>query len=75
MDVGEVGANNQASYTQVAGLGQEWSFVGTGDFLAEGHDQFLIENTSGDVDIADYFGGQIHYTPVAGLGSEWAFHM
>ena len=33
----------------VASLGPEWKFEATGDFLAQGNDQFLIENTSGVV--------------------------
>ena len=50
------------------------SVVPRSDYLGEGHDQFLIENTSGVVDIGDWTGGAIHYTQVGGLGSEWAFH-
>ncbi|MFI4936381.1 MAG: hypothetical protein ACHP7N_17360 [Caulobacterales bacterium] len=71
--VGEV-ANGQASYTQIAALGPEWTFVGAGDYLGEGHDQFLVENAGGAVVVGDWLNGQIHYTQVSGLGSEWAFH-
>jgi len=53
----------------------EWKFVGAGDFLGEGHDQFLIENTVGAVVVCDWTAGQIHFTQVSGLGSEWLFHM
>jgi hypothetical protein len=72
--VGEVGANHQASYTQVAALGSEWTFVGAGDYLGEGHDQFLIENTSGAIVVGDWMAGAIHFTQVGGLGPEWHFH-
>jgi hypothetical protein len=72
--VGEVGANNQASFTQVAALGPEWKFVGAGDYFGEGHDQFLIENSGGAIVVGDYFAGQIHYTQVSGLPSDWLFH-
>jgi hypothetical protein len=72
--IGEVGANDQVTYTPVTSLGSEWKFVGTGDYLDEGHDQFLIENTAGAVVIGDYYGGAVHFTQVSGLGSEWAFH-
>jgi hypothetical protein len=61
-------------FTTVTGLGQEWKFVGDGDYLGEGHDQFLIENTSGAVVIGDYTSGAIHFTQIAGLGPEWTFH-
>jgi hypothetical protein len=71
--VGEV-VSGHANYTQIAGLGPEWKFVGSGDYLAEGHDQFLIENTSGAVVVGDWVSNQIHFTQVSGLGSEWAFH-
>ena len=47
--------------------------LGAGDFLAYGHDQFLIENTSGAVDVGDVSGGQTTYTQVAALGPEWKF--
>ena len=66
--------NGKAVYTNVAGLGPEWKLVGTGDYLAEGHDQFLMENTSGAVYVGDWLSGQIHYTQTTGLGSEWLFH-
>ena len=34
--VGEPGANGQMAYTQIAALGTEWTFKGTGDFLGTG---------------------------------------
>jgi hypothetical protein len=70
---GEVGANGQAAYTQVAALGPEWKFVGMGDFLADGHTDFLIENTNGDVVAGEVVNGQTVYTRIAGLGPEWTF--
>jgi hypothetical protein len=55
-------------------LGPEWKFAGVGDYLGEGHDQFLIESTNGAVVIGDLVSGQIHFTQVGGLGAEWLFH-
>ena len=66
--------NGQAEYTLLTGLGSEWKFVGAGDYLGEGHDQFLIENTAGAVVIGDWLNGAMHLTEVGGLGSEWTFH-
>jgi hypothetical protein len=40
----------------------------------EGHDQFLIENTSGAVDIGDWSGGRLHLTSIAIINSAWMFH-
>jgi hypothetical protein len=70
--VGEV-ESGQAQYTQVAGLGPEWSFVGTGDFLGDGRTDFLIENTNGAIDVGEVVNGQTQYTQVAALGPEWKF--
>ena len=54
-------------------LGPEWTFEGTSDFLGNGQDQFLIENTSGAVDVGNVVNGQVQYTQVAALGPEWSF--
>ena len=70
--VGEIN-NGAESYTQVAGLGPEWTFQGNGDFLGNGQDQFLIENTSGAVDVGNVVNGQAQYAQVAALGPEWSF--
>ena len=61
-------------YTQVATLGSEWKFVGTGDFLGLGHDDFLIQNAAGALVVGDYSGGQIHFTQIGALGPEWHVH-
>ena len=72
--VGETGSNNQMTYTQVGGLGSEWSFHGTGDFLGDGKADFLIQNTLGAVYVGEVGSNdQAAYTQVAGLGSEWTF--
>ena len=73
--VGEV-VNGQVSFTCIAGTqSADWKFVGTGDFLGEGHAQFLIENTAGALVVGDWSGGALHYSFVSSLGPEWAFHM
>jgi hypothetical protein len=71
--VGEVGASNQAAFTQVAGLGPEWKFVGVGDVLGDGNSGFLIQNTAGAVDFGEVVGGHATFSQVAGLGPEWTF--
>ena len=68
------GVGLDSRVVQVAALGPEWTFVGAGDYLGEGHAQFLIENSAGAVVVGDYTGGVIHYTQVSALGSEWLFH-
>ena len=60
-------------YTQVAALGPEWKFVGTGDFLGDGHADFLIENTAARWWSARSVDGQAAYTRSAALGPEWKF--
>ena len=70
--VGEA-QNGQVGYTQVAGLGPEWSFHGSGDFLGNGDSDFLIQNTGGSVAVGEVHNGQTSYTTVAGLGPEWSF--
>ncbi|HWF01825.1 MAG TPA: hypothetical protein VG248_18655 [Caulobacteraceae bacterium] len=73
------GGRDLITYELVAGLGPEWSFKGVGDYLGDGHDQFLIENTAGvvvvgEVDPAlDGGGFQTNYAEVGALGPEWAF--
>ncbi len=66
-------AGGQAAYTQVSGLGSEWSFHGTGDFLGDGKSDFLIENTAGAVAVGEISGGVASYTHVTSLGAEWKF--
>ena len=58
----------------MAALGPEWKFVGAGDYLGEGHDQFLIENTTGAVDVGDFTGGAYPLHPGRRPGPEWTFH-
>jgi hypothetical protein len=70
--VGEV-SGGQESYTAVAGLGPEWSFRGTGDFLGDGKSSFLVENAGGFVDVAEVANGKTTYSEVAALGPEWKF--
>jgi serralysin len=63
-----------AEYAQIAALGSEWKFVGSGDVLGDGKDQFLMENAAGAVVAGEIgSGGQVRYTSVADLGSEWRF--
>jgi hypothetical protein len=43
------------------------------DFKSDGKSDFLIENTSGAVDIGEVVNGSAVYTNVASLGPEWKF--
>jgi hypothetical protein len=47
---------------------------GAGDFLGDGKDQYLLENTSGLLAFGEVTGGEANYTflPV-GIGPEWKF--
>jgi len=71
---GQIGGG-QTAYAQVAALGSEWSFVGSGNVLGHGKTDFVIHNSAGAVVVGEVgSGGQAAYTQVAALGSEWAFH-
>jgi hypothetical protein len=71
--VGQVGAGGQEAWTQVSGLGPEWTFRGAGDFLGDGRDQYLIENSNGAVVVGEVLYGAVTYTQIGGLGPEWTF--
>ncbi len=70
---GEVHGGGAAAYTQLAGLGPEWKFVGDGDFYSNGESGFLIENSSGAVVTGELTNGSIAFQQVAALGPEWSF--
>ncbi len=46
IQVGQIGSNGQVAYSPLGSLATTWLFVGSGDYIDQGHDQFLIENTS-----------------------------
>jgi beta-glucanase (GH16 family) len=75
LDIGSVSVSSvsghTATYTQVGSIGPEWSIHGSGDFLGQGSDQFLMENTNGAVVVASVENGQAQYTKVGAVGSEW----
>jgi len=63
-----------AAYEQIGGLGPEWTLAGDGDFMADGHDSFLIHDTAGDVAVGEIgTDGQAHYSLIGALGPEWSF--
>jgi hypothetical protein len=70
--VGEV-VDDQAQFTQIGGLGPEWTFEGTGNFLGGAAAGFLIENTNGAVVLGGVADGQATYAQISGLGHEWKF--
>lgn len=62
-----------AAYTFVGGLGLEWEFGGSGDFMADGRAEFVIRSSSGAVAIGAVGGGGASFTMAGGLGREWKF--
>lgn len=58
---------------RVGGLGTEWSLRGVGDYLGDGKDQILIENTNGALYVGEVNHGIMTYKSLGGLGSEWHF--
>jgi len=74
--IGEI-SNGQVAFTFPTALtpSGQWNVVGSGDFLGDGNDQFLIENTganAGLVGIGELTGGQVAFTfPTALATSQW----
>ncbi len=50
-----------------------WKFGGTGDFLGDGKDQYIVENTSGLVAIGEVVSGQPTYIYPTALPAGWSF--
>ena len=50
-------AGGQEHFTSVAGLGPEWKFIGAGNYLGQGTNDFMIENTSGALYLGVVSGG------------------
>jgi hypothetical protein len=75
----EVGAGPAMGYTQIGGLGSEWQLEGTGSFLGDGKDGFLMwAGTSslpdyGSIVVGEDVGGTAQYTAIGGVGPEWQF--
>jgi hypothetical protein len=76
LDVGEV-VNGAAVYTAIGGVGPEWQFAGTGDFLGDGHTAFLMRNTGdvipGTLAVGEVVNGNLTFTDIGGVGPEWEF--
>ncbi len=64
-------AGGHVTYQQVAALGSEWTFLGSGDFLHYGASDYLMENTAGTLVVGDVSGGQTTFTQVGAVGPEW----
>jgi hypothetical protein len=77
LEVGEV-SGGHISFTQVGGLGSEWQFVGSGNYIDTSKADFLIRNTgnvaNGLLEVGSITGSAASYTQVGGVGSEWNFH-
>jgi hypothetical protein len=64
-------ASGQVTYQQVAALGPEWHFLGSGDFLHYGVSDYLIESAAGALVVGDISGGQTTFSQVGAIGPEW----
>jgi len=60
-------------YTQIGGLGPDWTFHGSGDFLGDGMSSFLLHNSDGAVAVGEVVNGKARYTKVGELGPRWSF--
>jgi V8-like Glu-specific endopeptidase len=74
LDIGEV-VNGSAVFTPIGGVGPEWQFAGTGDFLGDGRTGFLMRNTgsvaNGQIDVGEVVNGAAVFTLLCGVGPEW----
>jgi hypothetical protein len=87
LEVAEVDTanNDQVQYTAIGGVGNEWQFLGVGDYDGKSPSEFLMfnagtnNNGNGTLEIGTVTGSAGHYsvtyTPLGGVGpSEWTFH-
>ncbi|HEX3881553.1 MAG TPA: NF038122 family metalloprotease [Stellaceae bacterium] len=72
--------NGVAQYTAIGGLGPEWQFEGTGDYLGDGKTGFMIWDTAqssgsyGAVVVGEDVGGAAQYKSIGGLDPKaWVF--
>jgi hypothetical protein len=72
VEVGEV-SNGHTTFTQLTGLASQGRFEGAGRFLGNGHDEFIMQNTSGAMVVVDAAGGHTAVTQLGVLGSQWKF--
>ena len=74
LEVGEV-TNGTLNFTQIGGVGPEWQFVGSGNYIDPNKADFLMRNTAnGVLDVGSVSNGTASFTQVGGVGSEWNFH-
>ena len=70
---GQEGTDGQVTYHNLAQIASGWLVIGSGNYLGEGQDQFLVHNTSsGAVDIGQVSAvgnGLAALTPFASLGA------
>src|SRR5713101_1825498 len=66
-----------AVFSGIGGVGPEWQFAGTGDFLGDGRSGFLMRNTgafaNGQLTICEVVNGSAAFTGLGGIGAEWEF--
>jgi hypothetical protein len=77
LEVGEV-SSGHLTFTQVGGLGSEWQFAGSGNYIDTSKADFLIRNTgsfaNGLLEVGSISGNMTSYTQVGSVGPEWNFH-
>jgi hypothetical protein len=73
IQVGQVGSNGQVAYSPLATLATTWLFAGSGDYIGQGHDQFLIENSSSNgIDLVQVGSGdQVTTNRIANPAPGW----
>jgi len=75
----EVSGDPTMTYTQIGGLGPEWGFEGTGSFLGDGNNGFLLWDGSsaspiyGAMVVGEVVGATAQYTAIGAIGPEWQF--
>jgi hypothetical protein len=62
------------SYSAIGGLGPEWQFAGTGNFLGDGRQGALLFDTENNqIWAAEDVNGAARYSEIGGVGPEWQF--
>jgi autotransporter passenger strand-loop-strand repeat protein len=77
VDVGTVSGTTSSAtttYTSISLPTGAWTIEGAGNLFGDGQAQFIVENTSGTVEIGEVHSGTAAYTSqVVSLGPEWKF--
>jgi len=71
--IGEM-IDNTLTFTDIGAVGEEWEFVGTGDYIGDARTDFLMFNTGSGALVAGSVDGAASFTEIGNFGSEWSFH-